>query len=115
FSLSGVPVTGISLDAEQIGLNVGERRTVKATAAPEDASDTRVTWASADPTIATVVDGRIAAVGAGTTTVTAASVSDPALTDTVSITVTDAEYPTVRLDAQLTDAANWSTADGITV
>ena len=115
FSLSGVPVTGISLDAEQLGLNVGERRTVKATAAPEDASDTRVSWTSADPAVATVVDGRIAAVGAGTTTVTAASVSDPTLTDTVSVTVTDAEYPTVRLDAQLRDAANWSVADGITV
>jgi len=115
FSLSGVPVTGISLDAEQLGLNVGERRTVTATAAPEDASDTRVTWASADPAVATVVDGRVAAVGAGSTTVTAASVSDPTLKASVSVTVTDADYPTLRLDEQLTDAANWSVADGIIV
>ena len=116
FSLSGVPVTGITLDAEKLALNVGERHTVKATAAPEDASDTRVSWSSADPAIATVGDdGRIAAVGGGTTTVTATSVSDPSLTASVQVTVADAAYPTVRLDRQLTDAANWSTADGITV
>ena len=115
FSLSGVPVTGISLDAEQLALNVGERHTVAATAAPEDASDTRVSWTTGDPAIATVVDGRIAAVGAGTTTITATSVSDPTLSDTVSVTVADAEYPTVRLDAQLKDPANWSVNDGITV
>ncbi|MFC4137765.1 MULTISPECIES: Ig-like domain-containing protein [unclassified Microbacterium] len=115
FSLSGVPVTGISLDAETLALNVGERHSVKATAAPEDASDTRVTWSVADPAVATVVDGRIAAVGAGTTTVTAASVADPALTDSVTVAVADAEYPAKRLDAQLKDAANWSVADGIAV
>ncbi|MCR2185554.1 hypothetical protein NSX52_23620, partial [Salmonella enterica] len=44
FSLSGVPVTGVSLDADAVGLTVGERRSVAATVAPEDASDARVTW-----------------------------------------------------------------------
>ncbi|MFD5226210.1 Ig-like domain-containing protein [Microbacterium sp. NPDC058342] len=115
FSLSGVPVTDISLDVEKLALNVGERTQVTATAAPEDASDTRVSWTSADPAIATVVDGRVAAVGAGTTTITATSVSDPTLTDEVAVTVADAEYPTVRLDRQLSDAASWSDADGIAV
>ena len=115
FSLSDVPVAGVVLDAEKLDLRTGERRTVKATTAPEDASDTRVSWTSADPAIATVADGRIAGVSAGTTTITAASVADPSLTAQVAVTVTDAEYPTQRLDEQLTDAADWSVAKGITV
>ena len=35
-----------------------------------------------------------------------ASVADPSLSDTVTVTVADAEYPTTRLDAQLKDGAN---------
>jgi len=115
FSLSGVPVTGVVLDADQVALNVGERRSVTASVAPEDASDARVTWTSADPAIATVVDGRIAGVAAGTATVTATSVADPTLSASLTVTVADAAYPTVRLDEQLKDAANWSSSDVIAV
>ncbi|WP_309128135.1 Ig-like domain-containing protein [Microbacterium sp.] len=115
FSLSAVPVTGVEIDAESVDLKVGERRTVQATVAPEDASDTRVTWSSADPAIATVTEGRIVGVGAGTTTITAASTADPSLTSSVTVTVADAEYPSVRLDAQLKDAANWTDSDAISV
>lgn len=115
FSLSAVPVIGVELNVDELALDVGERRTVQATVAPEDASDTRVSWSSADPAIATVVDGRIAGVGAGTTTITAASTADPALTASVTVTVAEVEYPTVRLDAQLKDAANWTESDVISV
>ncbi|GAT71552.1 Ig domain protein, group 2 domain protein [Microbacterium sp. HM58-2] len=115
FSLSGVPVTGVTLDAEEVGLNVGERRSVTASVAPEDASDARVAWTTGDAGVATVVDGRIAGVAAGTTTITATSVADPSLSDTVTVTVTDAAYPVTRLDAQLRDAANWTTSGVIAV
>ncbi|WP_210425903.1 Ig-like domain-containing protein, partial [Salmonella enterica] len=98
FSLSGVPVTGVSLDADAVGLTVGERRSVAATVAPEDASDARVTWTTDSPEVATVSGGRIAGVAAGTATITATSVADPSLSDTVTVTVDDAEYPTTRLD-----------------
>jgi len=115
FSLSGVPVTGVSIDADAVALNVGERRSVTATVAPQDASDARVTWTSDSPGIATVTGGRVAGVGAGTATITATSVADPSVSDTMTVTVADAAYPVVRLDAQLKDAANWSTSDVIAV
>ncbi|MDX2400384.1 Ig-like domain-containing protein [Microbacterium algeriense] len=115
FSLSGVPVTGVSLDADAIGLTVGERRSVAATIAPEDASDARVTWTTDAPEVATVSGGRIAGVAAGTATITATSVADPSLSDTITVTVDDAEYPTTRLDGQLKDGANWSQSDHIAV
>lgn len=115
FSLSGVPVTGVSLDADAVGLTVGERRSVAATVAPEDASDARVTWTTDAPEVATVSGGRIAGVTAGTATITATSVADPSLSDTVTVTVDDAEYPTTRLDGQLKDGANWSQSDHIAV
>ncbi|WP_226531101.1 Ig-like domain-containing protein [Microbacterium paraoxydans] len=115
FSLSGVPVEGVSIDAETVSLNVGERRPVAATVAPEDASDARLTWNSDTPSVATVSGGRITGVGEGTATITATSVADPGLSDTVTVTVADAEYPVVRLDAQLKDAANWSQSSVIAV
>lgn len=74
-----------------------------------------MTWTSDAPAVATVADGRIAAVAAGTATITATSVADPAFSDTLTVTVADAEYPTTRLDAQLKDPAAWSTSDHIAV
>lgn len=116
FSISAVPVTGVTVDASAVSMNVGERRTVAAKIAPEDASDLRVGWTSADPAVATVdAAGRLTAVGAGSTTITVASVAEPTATAAVAVTVADATYPTVRLDAQLKDGANWSASDVISV
>ncbi|WP_243229470.1 Ig-like domain-containing protein [Microbacterium sp. CIAB417] len=111
FSISAVPVDGISLDAGELALQTGERRPVIATVSPQDASDVRVTWSSSDPAVASVTDGIVAAIAAGEATITATSVADPSISATAVVTVADAEHPTIALGDQLSDAANWTQSD----
>lgn len=67
---SAIAVTSITLDADAT-INVGETKTLTATVAPDNATDKTVSWSSEDETIATVADGVVTAVAAGTAIVTA--------------------------------------------
>ena len=66
-----VPVSEISLDQTSITLEEGRSVTLKATVKPDDASGKTITWASSDTSVATVSDGTIIAVSAGSATITA--------------------------------------------
>lgn len=67
-----VAVTKITLNKESVSLKEGETETLTATVEPDDATDQTVDWNSADETIATVdQNGKITAVKAGETTITA--------------------------------------------
>ena len=66
-----VAVTGISLDQTAMDLTVGQTGTLVATVDPETATDKTVTWSSSDETVATVADGVVTALTAGTATITA--------------------------------------------
>ena len=61
--------------------------TLTATVAPADATNKTVTWSSSDDTIATVADGVVTGVAAGTATITVTT-QDGGFTDTAEITVT---------------------------
>lgn len=66
-----VPVTGVKLDATSIGMHSEQTAWLKATVLPENASNTAVTWSSANPSIAKVdANGKVTGVSAGVTTVT---------------------------------------------
>ena len=66
-----VTVTGISLDMSTLTLDTGEDYTLKAIVKPDNATDGTVTWTSSDNAKATVSNGKVIAVAAGTTTITA--------------------------------------------
>ena len=66
-----VYVSSISLNYSQIGMSVGQTRTVTATVYPSNAVNGAVTWSSSDSSIATVSNGNITAVNPGTATITA--------------------------------------------
>lgn len=67
-----VPVSGISLDKSDIILPVGGVSQVLNPAfSPADASNTGVTWTSSNTSVATVLNGIVTSVGAGTATITA--------------------------------------------
>ena len=67
-----VNVTGITLSQTEAAMTIGgETLTLTATVAPDDATDKTVTWTSSDPTVATVANGVVTAVAAGTATITA--------------------------------------------
>jgi hypothetical protein len=66
-----IVVTGITLDRTSVELTEGETTTLVATVAPDDATVKMVAWSTSDETIATVADGAVTAVKAGTATITA--------------------------------------------
>lgn len=91
-----VKVTAVTLDREADELKVGDTVQLNATVAPADATNKAVTWSTSDAAVATVENGLVTAVAAGTATITVASVENPAITDTYAVTVKAEEEPPVE-------------------
>ena len=68
-TVNAIAVTGVSLRMETLTLDVGANATLVATVMPEDAADHSVSWSSSDEAIATVADGVVTGVAAGTATI----------------------------------------------
>lgn len=65
-----VPVTGVSLDKTSAELDVGGTLTLTATVAPDAATNKNVSWSSSDENVATVANGTVTAVAAGSAVIT---------------------------------------------
>ncbi len=73
--LDGAPPSGVTLDQNLANLKVGSTVQLKATVAPENATDKSVVWSSSDTRVATVDDnGLVTIVGPGTSTITVRTV-----------------------------------------
>lgn len=81
-----IGVTGVSLAPTEITLNVNGTTTLKATVAPENATDQTVTWESSDNQVATVENGVVTAKAPGKATITVKTV-DGGKTATCEVTV----------------------------
>ena len=81
--------TSLSLNTVYIELGIGESYTLTPTFEPSNATQTDLTWSSADPSIATVSNGTVTAVGAGATTISCSTVNG--MTLQVSVTVKEAQ------------------------
>ena len=68
-----VHVTGITLDQKQVTLKEGATVTLVPTIYPENATNKKVSWSSGDSAVATVEDGKVTAIKAGTTAIIAAT------------------------------------------
>lgn len=68
-----VSVTGIILNMTELTLEFGSEETLTATVLPENATDKTVIWTSSDESVATVKDGKVSAIKAGTANITAKS------------------------------------------
>ena len=66
-----IEVTSVSLNKTSLTLEIGASETLTATVLPSNATDKSVTWTSSDQAVATVVNGKITAVGSGIATITA--------------------------------------------
>ncbi|MGN0807409.1 MAG: Ig-like domain-containing protein [Candidatus Coproplasma sp.] len=93
-----VSVTGVSLDKENSSLKVGETDTLTATVSPADADNTNIIWSSSDETIATVVNGVVTALKAGTVTITATSAENSGLSASCVYTVSNVAPTSITLN-----------------
>ncbi len=66
-----VPVTSVTLNKTTLEMTEGDEATLTATVKPDNATDKTVTWTSSDATVATVTDGKVKALKAGSVTITA--------------------------------------------
>lgn len=84
---TNVAVTGVTLNTNNLSLNVGENATLTATVAPANATNKTVTWTSSHPGAADVVNGVVTAYGKGTAVITVTT-ADGSFTATCNVTVT---------------------------
>ena len=87
-----VSVTGVKLDQTSLSLTVGGTGTLNATVQPDNATNKAVTWSSSHETVATVDNGVITAVGAGTADITVTT-QDGQKTAVCAVTVTQPQPP----------------------
>ena len=86
-TVQAIAVTGVSLNKSSLELQIGGNETLTATVAPSNATDKSMTWTSSNPAVATVNNGTVNALTAGTTTITVTTM-DGNKTATCTVTVT---------------------------
>ena len=77
--------TGITVSPTTAFIEVGATATLTATVSPSDANQS-ITWSSSDSTVATVANGVVTGVKAGSATITAKTVNNLPATCTVTVT-----------------------------
>ena len=92
-STPSVPVSSVSITNKTDSAKVGDSLTLKVSVSPSNASDKSVTYASSDTSVATVEDGVVSFLKAGTVTITVKSVADPSKSDSFTVTVTEKKDP----------------------
>lgn len=88
-TVSEVAVENITIDPSEATLLVGNTRTLTAVFEPENATHKNVTWSSNDESVATVADGVVTAVAAGTAVITVSSAAADGISATCTVTVVD--------------------------
>lgn len=81
-----VKVTGITVNPTSLSLTEGESADLTATVSPSNADNQSVTWDSNDKSVATVSNGKVTALKAGSTSITVKSV-DGGFTASCAVTV----------------------------
>ena len=90
-------VTSIALDKTTATLKVGEEVQLTATVKPDNAANKKVTWKSSNEKVATVTDGKVIAVGAGSATIIATTADGSNLSATCAVTVNSSVATAIAL------------------
>ena len=80
-------VTGVTLSETTLTLDVGKSKTLTPTITPENATNPNVTWSSDNQNVATVENGIVTAIKAGTATITATAADGSGEKATCAVTV----------------------------
>ena len=99
-------------EAKTLDLTTGSTATLTAVVAPGGATDREVSWRSSDDGIATVVDGLVTAVAAGSATITATSTVESAFSASCVVTVPSTYIITIPATLDVYKAG-WNDSEGI--
>ena len=97
------PVTGVSLNKTTATLTEGETLTLTATVNPSNATNKSVSWKSSNTSVATVSNGKVTALKAGTAKITVTT-ADGGKTATCTVTVNAKVYPVTGVSLSKTTA-----------
>lgn len=97
-----VAVTGMTLEKKSIEVEKGKTETINAIITPENATRKAITWTSSDTNVATVTNGVVKGISAGTAIITATT-KDGNFTDTCEATVTQNAVTGIRISEKLID------------
>ncbi|WP_303921096.1 Ig-like domain-containing protein [Treponema berlinense] len=89
-------VSSVKLSSSSVSLITGSSMSITATVNGSNLSDKTVTWKSTDISVATVTDGKITAVGAGTAIITASANADSSKTASCTVTVVSDTSKVIR-------------------
>ncbi|MDR0954976.1 MAG: Ig-like domain-containing protein [Rikenellaceae bacterium] len=101
-----VAVTGVTLSAETLEIEVGQTGSLSATVMPATATNKAVTWSSSDEAVATVSGGTVTAVAVGTATITVTT-TDGEKTASAEVTVTPLPDLSGRQNFETDEAGNY--------
>jgi len=93
-----IHVTGISLNPTAITIKEGESATITATVTPDNADNKAYSWSSSNVQVASVSDGKVVGIKAGSTTIIV-STEDGGKTATCSVTVEQNLAPSITVGA----------------
>lgn len=85
-----IPLESIKLSKNKLNLNKSEEAQLEVTFKPEDATNKNVKWSSSDERVATVIDGKVVAIGKGEAVIAVIS-EEGEFTDTCKVTVKEKE------------------------
>ena len=108
-----IHAASVSLDKPSLEMLVGDEEMLTATVSPADADDKSVVWSSDNQAVASVADGKVKAVGAGSATITVTT-TDGGKTATCAVNVTAPEpetVPFVKMEAEALANMNNARAD----
>ena len=104
-----VAVNSVRLDKTSLDLNIGNTAKLTATVSPSDAANKNITWTTSNSSVATVKDGTVTAVAAGTATITASSNNGKTASCTVTVTDPNVEVTGISLNKTSAEITKGST------
>ncbi|MCM1245735.1 MAG: Ig-like domain-containing protein, partial [Roseburia sp.] len=105
-----IPITGIDIKKKPEQMVVDSTTKLEPVFTPENTTHQEVVWTSSDRNIATVdKEGNVYAESAGTVVITVTSKDNPAISQSLTITVKEPDYADAPLKIDLTDLSKYIT------
>ena len=102
-----IPVTALTLDQQEVTVQVGAAATIMPVIDPVDATNKEVTWTTSNASVATVSGGVVTGVALGTATISAASAENPLYTASCEVTVVPSTGQVITVSGDITSDTKW--------